>query len=101
MRVLGVFLIVSNIPQLAVTLGYNFIYLHLQGQTITDLSTSIINGLIIRSITILLGIWLIVGNKAIINSKNKIMNFIDAANIKDQANSGDNKLQPPIDDKKE
>jgi hypothetical protein len=86
MRILGVFLIVTNIAYIVVILGYYFFYL--KSNISGGLQTTQIQNIIIHSITVLLGAWLAIGNKA-------IMNFIDADNIKGETQNDNTELQPP------
>ena len=65
MRILGIIIVVSNVPYLIVTAGYYFFYSHLPDQIRVDFSTNEIRQMAIHGVTILLGIWLAVGNKAI------------------------------------
>jgi hypothetical protein len=93
MRVLGIIIIVTNVPSFLVTLGYNFLYIKIINDVPYEISASgIITELLIRGISILLGIWLIIGNKSIVNAKNNIMNWIDADN-KDEQQETDNEKE--------
>jgi hypothetical protein len=93
MRVLGIIIIVTNVPSFLVTLGYNFLYIKIINDITYEISASgIITELLIRGISILLGIWLIIGNKSIVNAKNNIMNWIDADN-KDEQQETDNEKE--------
>jgi hypothetical protein len=91
MRFLGIYLIVSNVPYIAGTLGYYYYYVNVSRPALFDWQTSEIRQLIIQGITVLLGIWLVVGNYTIKKVTNKIINGIK------------NYIQPPPpnDDKKE
>ena len=76
MHILGIYLIVSSIPYIAGTLGYSIYYENINETVYQSIGGMNIESLIIKGITVLLGIWLVIGNNPIMKVINSVKNYV-------------------------